>query len=140
LLTQAAITFDKIRIQYRQHGRRNRFLRGRICRVVVRDIRKLLLRHPIYCCLTRNKYLFVAGYRVLLHPLRNYPGPFLAKITDGYAGSYAISKRLHLATFQDHHQYGPVMRHGPNRLVFNSAKALQGTIPSVTVAFVPSSY
>ncbi|KAI1762951.1 cytochrome P450 [Hypoxylon sp. FL1150] len=65
------------------------------------------------------------SYRVLLHPLSKYPGPFLAKITEAYAGYYAISMNLHLRTHQDHLSYGPVLRHGPNRLIFNSPKALQ---------------
>jgi cytochrome P450 len=71
--------------------------------------------------------LFVIGYRTLLHPLRDYPGPLVAKFTDCYAGFYALSMRLHLATYQDHKKYGRVMRHGPNRLIFNSAQAFQGS-------------
>ncbi|KAI0975019.1 cytochrome P450 [Xylaria arbuscula] len=70
-------------------------------------------------------YFMVIIYRILFHPLRSYPGPFGAKITNGYGGFYALSKRLHLATFRDHEKYGNVMRYGPNRLVFNSAQALQ---------------
>ncbi|KAI1293262.1 cytochrome P450 [Xylaria venustula] len=70
-------------------------------------------------------YFIIIVYRILFHPLRTYPGPFGAKISDGYGGFYALSKRLHLATFRDHEKYGNVMRHGPNRLVFNSAQALQ---------------
>ena len=31
--------------------------------------------------------------------------------------------RLQLVTYHDHARYGPVMRHGPNKLVFNSATA-----------------
>ncbi|KAI1260526.1 cytochrome P450 [Xylariaceae sp. FL1019] len=67
----------------------------------------------------------VALYRVYLHPLAGYPGPFLAKVTDGYAGFHALMMRLHLATWDDHQRYGPVIRHGPNKLVFNSATALR---------------
>ncbi|RYP11509.1 hypothetical protein DL764_000032 [Monosporascus ibericus] len=66
------------------------------------------------------------GYRILLHPLRSYPGPFLAKLSDSYAGFYALTWRLHLVTRRDHLKYGPVMRYGPNRLVFNSAAAFRG--------------
>lgn len=43
---------------------------------------------------------------MLLHPLRNYPGPFIAKFTDVYAGYYAVRKNLHLATYFDHLKYG----------------------------------
>ncbi|RYP06663.1 hypothetical protein DL765_009397 [Monosporascus sp. GIB2] len=33
-------------------------------------------------------------------------------------------KDLHLATRQDHLKYGPVIRHGPNKLIFNTSRAL----------------
>ncbi|ORY58509.1 cytochrome P450 [Pseudomassariella vexata] len=69
-------------------------------------------------------WLVAFSYRLLLHPLRNYPGPFIAKLTDGYGGFYAVAKRNHLVTQQNHQKYGRVVRYGPNRLVFNSAKAL----------------
>ncbi|KAI8627470.1 cytochrome P450 [Xylariaceae sp. FL1651] len=67
--------------------------------------------------------VFLFSHRLLLHPLRSYPGPLLAKLTDGHAGIYALAWRLHLVTYQDHRKYGPVMRHGPDRLVFNTVAA-----------------
>lgn len=69
--------------------------------------------------------LLVVSYRLILHPLRYYPGPFLARVTDGYAGYHAAKKRLHLAIYHDIAKYGPVVRHGPNRLVFNAATAFR---------------
>ncbi|KAK7750393.1 hypothetical protein SLS62_007692 [Diatrype stigma] len=71
------------------------------------------------------KYLLLLSYRIFFHPLRNYPGPLAAKLSDLYAGYYAISKRLHLTTYLDQKKYGPVVRHGPNKLVFNTVEALQ---------------
>lgn len=70
-------------------------------------------------------WLVAFAYRILLHPLRKYPGPLLAKLTDGYAGFYAGLQRLHLVTQRNHQKYGSVVRIAPNRLVFNSAKALR---------------
>ncbi|KAJ2988952.1 hypothetical protein NUW58_g3714 [Xylaria curta] len=90
--------------------------------------------------------LALSGYRLALHPLRHYPGPFLAKITQAYAGFYAAKKRLHIEVYQYHQRYGKgsfvrvpaetmsayraatglVVRVGPNRLVFNTATALKG--------------
>ncbi|KAI1308108.1 cytochrome P450 [Xylaria venustula] len=64
------------------------------------------------------------GYRLLLHPLRDYPGPFLAKLSDSYGGIYAGSMSLHVKIREDFLTYGPVMRYGPNRLVFSSLKAV----------------
>ncbi|KAI1816992.1 cytochrome P450 [Poronia punctata] len=68
--------------------------------------------------------LCAAVYRVLLHPLRTYPGPLLAKVTDWYAGLQAFEKITHLRIYENHDKYGPVVRLGPNRLVFNTAQAL----------------
>ncbi|KAI1173388.1 cytochrome P450 [Nemania sp. FL0916] len=63
-------------------------------------------------------------YRLQLHPLRDFPGPIIAKLTDAYNGYFSFRKRLHLTTLEDHAAYGPVIRHGPNKLLFNSATAL----------------
>ncbi|KAM7184614.1 Cytochrome P450 [Naviculisporaceae sp. PSN 640] len=68
--------------------------------------------------------LLLIGYRTWLHPLSKYHGPWLATVTDAYGGLYSLLMRLHLATYRDHARYGPVMRHGPNKLVFNTATAL----------------
>ncbi|KAI0097286.1 cytochrome P450 [Nemania sp. FL0031] len=70
-------------------------------------------------------FSFLAVYRVLFHPLKDYPGPFLAKVSDIYAGFFAVKMSLHLATYSDLKKYGPVLRHGSNKLIFNSATALQ---------------
>ncbi|KAI1355100.1 cytochrome P450 [Xylaria sp. FL0043] len=70
-------------------------------------------------------FAFAIGYRIFLHPLRSYPGPVLAKISDVYAGRHAIAMQLHLRTFLDLKNYGPVIRLGPNKLVFSSAEALR---------------
>ncbi|KAK8010047.1 hypothetical protein PG990_009012 [Apiospora arundinis] len=65
------------------------------------------------------------SYCLLLHPLRRYPGPFWAKLTDAYAGFYAGSRSIHVRTRQDHLKYGPVIRHGPNKLIFSSVQAVK---------------
>lgn len=66
-----------------------------------------------------------ASYRVLLHPLRRYPGPILAKLTAWYAGYHAIKCDLHLEVAENHKNYGTVVRLAPNRLVFNTVTALR---------------
>ncbi|KAI0023770.1 cytochrome P450 [Xylariomycetidae sp. FL0641] len=65
------------------------------------------------------------GYDTALHPLRKYPGPFIARFTDGYAGYHAIRKRGHRAMYDNHQKYGPVFRSGPNRLVFNTSGSVR---------------
>lgn len=54
------------------------------------------------------KVSLLLAYRLTLHPLRNYPGPFLAKILDAYGGYYAARRRVHLTTYQNHVRYGTV--------------------------------
>lgn len=68
--------------------------------------------------------LWVLVYRLAFNPLRHYPGPLIARFTDAYAGSHATRRRLHLQTYADLQQYGPIYRQGPNRLVFNTVTAL----------------
>ncbi|KAI1644157.1 cytochrome P450 [Daldinia loculata] len=71
-------------------------------------------------------YLLILIYRIFFHPLRKYPGPFLAKLSGLYTGFYALLRRLHLTTYLEQKKYGgPVLRHGPDKLVFNSVEALQ---------------
>jgi cytochrome P450 len=69
--------------------------------------------------------LYTVVYKLAFDPLRHFPGPVLARFTDGYAGYHAARRRLHLQTLLDLKQYGSVYRQGPGRLVFNSITALQ---------------
>ncbi|KAI1264503.1 cytochrome P450 [Xylariaceae sp. FL1019] len=69
--------------------------------------------------------LLIATYRILLHPLSRYPGPLSAKLSNLYGGIHSVTKRYHLETWQNHQKYGPVVRQGPSRLVFNSVNAMQ---------------
>lgn len=48
----------------------------------------------------------MVSYRLLLHPLRNYPGPLAAKLTDAYAGVLAARKQVPLVVFRLHEKYG----------------------------------
>ncbi|KAI0902840.1 cytochrome P450 [Ustulina deusta] len=75
--------------------------------------------------LVASSVLLYASYLILLHPLRKYPGPLLAKLSDWFAGFHAFKKDLHLEIFQSHQKYGPVVRLAPNRLVFNTVEAFQ---------------
>lgn len=63
-------------------------------------------------------------YRVYFHPLAKYPGPFLAKITNFYGAYYNGRGELHIQTEKGFKKYGPVIRQGPNKLMFQSETAL----------------
>ncbi|KAJ4188759.1 hypothetical protein NW755_006248 [Fusarium falciforme] len=60
--------------------------------------------------------VFKCAYRVLLHPLRGVPGPFLARITSLYfLPSTFKSDRVYVLR-QLHEKYGPIVRVGPNEV------------------------
>ncbi|CAJ2502539.1 Uu.00g099330.m01.CDS01 [Anthostomella pinea] len=81
---------------------------------------------PYYAAIALVTYLLLfTTYQIFLHPLSRYPGPLLAKLSNAYNGFYAHQKCLHLVTRQNQLKYGPVVRQGPNKLVFNSISALQ---------------
>lgn len=84
------------------------------------------------------------AYQLLLNPIRRYPGPIVARLTDAYDGFHAFKGDLHLAAWRNHQQYGPVVRHGPKKLVFSSVAAIrdiyrnaQTTKPKAYIALGP---
>ncbi|KAF1959963.1 cytochrome P450 monooxygenase-like protein [Byssothecium circinans] len=83
----------------------------------------LVVRYGALAFVTRC--IVVYSYRLTIHPLSKFPGPRLAAVTDWYTVYYSLLKRLHLVTYRDHGKYGSVIRHGPNKLVFNSGQALR---------------
>ncbi|KAH7304788.1 cytochrome P450 [Stachybotrys elegans] len=71
-------------------------------------------------------YLFIRTfYRLFVHPLSKYPGPLAAKLSGLFGVFYAYKTNLHVRTLEDHDKYGSVVRHGPNKLVFNTVEALR---------------
>lgn len=67
-------------------------------------------------------------YRVYFHPLAKYPGPFLAKITNFYGAYYNGIGDLHIQVEKGFKKYGPVIRQGPNKLMFQSETALMSEL------------
>ncbi|KAB8262719.1 cytochrome P450 [Aspergillus pseudonomiae] len=71
-------------------------------------------------------YLVVVSvYRLYLHPLAKYPGPWLAKVTSLYAAYLSYTGEIHLEMWRAHEKYGDVVRFGPNRLLFRTSTALK---------------
>jgi hypothetical protein len=64
-------------------------------------------------------------YYVFFHPYAKYPGPFLAKFTDLYAGYHAWKGDLHLDMWRCHMKYGDKVRYAPNRLNVNTVTGLR---------------
>ncbi|KAI9755042.1 MAG: hypothetical protein M4579_004445 [Chaenotheca gracillima] len=69
--------------------------------------------------------LLVVAYRLTLHPLAGYPGPFFARITDWYNVYYCWSGTRHLEFYRIHQKYGKIVRFGPDRVSINSNEALK---------------
>lgn len=70
---------------------------------------------------------FIANfiYYVFFHPYAKYPGPFLAKFTDLYAGYHAWKGDIHLDMWRCHMKYGDKVRYAPNRLNVNTVTGLK---------------
>lgn len=60
--------------------------------------------------------VFRALYSVFLHPLRNVPGPGLAKITELWRTNRYFRGYWHRDILDLHRQYGPVVRISPNEV------------------------
>ncbi|KAF1975779.1 cytochrome P450 [Bimuria novae-zelandiae CBS 107.79] len=87
-------------------------------------ISELLTRSDVPS-LTSLQILCVSIYRVVFHPPARYPRPFVAKITDAYAGYHGWIGDVHLDAHQLHKKYGTFVRYGPNRLLVNSVNGLR---------------
>ena len=57
-------------------------------------------------------------YNLFFSPLRDIPGPFLARITTKWLTLNEISGNRSLVVAQAHEKYGPVIRIAPNELSF----------------------
>ena len=64
-------------------------------------------------------------YNVYFHPYARYPGPYLAKFTDLYAGYHAWKGDIHLDMWRCHQVYGDKVRYAPNRLNINTVMGLK---------------
>ncbi|KAF9019737.1 cytochrome P450 [Hymenopellis radicata] len=88
----------------------------------------------LFFLLVVARFLYLLVYRLYLHPLKAFPGPRLAAVTDYYQGYFEVWKNgmfvQHLEKL--HEIYGPVVRIRPNELHFNTAEAFFAIYPSYT--------
>ena len=68
--------------------------------------------------------LSVACYRLLLHPLRRFPGPVLPSLSKWYVSYIARSGKIQQWLEGLHQQYGDIVRFGPNELSFVDPEAI----------------
>lgn len=69
-------------------------------------------------------FILVSIYRITLHPLAKYPGPFFYKISNWPLIFRCIGGNRHIHHLLEHEKYGSVVRIGPNTLSFNTETAL----------------
>ena len=63
-------------------------------------------------------------YQFYLHPLSNYPGPPLAKITDFWHAYVCSTMKRNEYIARAHDKYGPIIRIGPNMLYIATASSI----------------
>ena len=70
-------------------------------------------------------FFLLALYRVFLHPLAKYPGPWLAKVTELYPLYHSIVGDRHITFWRLHEKHGDIIRYGPNQLSVNTSTGLK---------------
>lgn len=63
-------------------------------------------------------------YNRFFHPLRHFPGPFWASVSDFFKLWLIHTKQSHTLGLKYHEKYGPVVRAAPNLLAINDPKLL----------------
>ncbi|KAB8270076.1 cytochrome P450 [Aspergillus minisclerotigenes] len=64
-------------------------------------------------------------HQIWFHPLAQYPGPFLAKLTRFYTVYQAFRSNRHADLYNLHKRYGKIVRYGPNHISINDPQALE---------------
>jgi tryprostatin B 6-hydroxylase len=64
-------------------------------------------------------------YRLFLHPLKDYPGPVLARVSKWYCFYKSSQGRSYQIQPRYHEKYGDVVRVGPNELSFVDPEAVK---------------
>ncbi|KFZ25402.1 hypothetical protein V502_00123 [Pseudogymnoascus sp. VKM F-4520 (FW-2644)] len=62
-------------------------------------------------------------YNVFFHPLKAFPGPFLAKVTRWWLFRVEMRGDPHMEILDLHRKYGPILRISPNEVSFNDLEA-----------------
>ncbi|PGH15930.1 hypothetical protein AJ79_02097 [Helicocarpus griseus UAMH5409] len=75
-------------------------------------------------------YGSILAYRVLFHPLREFPGPFLFRISSIYHSFLLKNSDNYLLMYKLHEKYGPICRTGPANLSVNVPEAVQAVLGS----------
>ena len=93
---------------------------------VLSQVFEVLKRHAFLVLLVAviSAIFFNGFYNRYLHPLRRFPGPFWATVSDFWKFRVVFTNSGHIRAPGLHQKHGPVMRVAPNLLVFNDPKLL----------------
>ena len=69
--------------------------------------------------------LSIASYRLFFHPLRQFPGPWAAKLTKWVDFYHTAPGKRHEWLPSLHEKYGDIVRIGPNELSFSNPGAVK---------------
>ncbi|KAF9019751.1 cytochrome P450 [Hymenopellis radicata] len=98
---------------------------------LVADAVKQLSYLQVLYLLVSLRFCYLVCYGLYFHPLKSFPGPRLAAVTDLYQGYYASWKNGMFAKHLEelHRVYGPVIRVRPNELHFSTPEAYFAIYP-----------
>lgn len=77
------------------------------------------------CIFPFASLLAFAIYQLYFHPLAQYPGPLLGRITRLYDLYHAYKGDKHIVLYHLHQRYGTVVRYCPNTVSINDPAALK---------------
>ncbi|TVY20841.1 Cytochrome P450 monooxygenase apf7 [Lachnellula arida] len=69
-------------------------------------------------------FIVVFTYRLTVHPLAKYPGPFFARITDWPLVAHCIKGDRHLWEYKNHQKYGSIVRYGANSISISTPSSI----------------
>lgn len=81
-----------------------------------------------------------AFYRLTLHPLAQYPGPLLCKLSSIPDVYHAWKGDRHLHYYRLHRKYGSVVRYAPNKVSFDTGAALKHIYSGNKKEFIKSDF
>jgi hypothetical protein len=88
------------------------------------------LSHPLlaFASFAGGAFVLYACYYLYLCPIARFPGPFWARLTNGWKTVHIIRYNLSDAIREAHDRYGPIVRVGPNQLSLCAPEAIKETL------------
>ncbi|CZR70108.1 related to cytochrome P450 67 [Phialocephala subalpina] len=81
-----------------------------------------LIAQACFAIISYFVILFI--YRLTLHPLAKYPGPFLARISDWPLVVHCYRGDRHLWEYSNHQKFGSIVRYGANSISISTPSSI----------------